>query len=631
MFDFVANKKRVVQVVIGLLLLPFAFVGVDFYFRGMDASDQIAKVGDYAIGSAEFGSALRERQEQLREMMQGKVDIDFLNSPEIKNQVLEQLIEQKLLLASATEDRITVPDPYLGALLHEIPAFKDEAGKFSKERYEMLLRSRGMSVDGFEANLRRDVLLGQMRDAVTTGHWMPSTVVQRLAKIRAQQREVSQNVTTLQPYFATVSLEASEAKQYYDKSTSLYTLPERVRVEYITLSLESLTQAATVSNEDLEKYYQEHAAQFEKAEERRARHILIAADEKASAADKAKAKTKAEEVLGKARQSGADFAELAKSASQDPGSASEGGDLGFFGKGRMAKPFEDAVYAMKVGDISGPVETKFGYHIIKLEEIKAGERQTLEQVRSQIESEVKKALAGRQYAEMAEQFSSIVYEQSDSLKPAAEALKLPTEESSWITRDRAEPEKLGNEKFLKAVFADEVLKNKRNSEAIEIAPNTLVAARIIEHVPSSRQPFEVVSGLIEEQLKANKAAELAKKDGEARLARLRQGGEEPLQWSPGQWVSREKPEGLSPEAAQVVFQADVSKLPTYVTFTTPDQRFVIFRINRVQDGSLDEALKDKETVTQVTSAIARELHAARMKDLRNKSKVTINKDRLEKG
>lgn len=629
MFDLVANRKRLVQIVIAIIMLPFALFGVDFYFRGMDSADQLAKVGDQEIGSQEYTNALRQHQDQLRQMMQGKVDTAMLSSPEVKLAVLDKLVDEKILLKGAEKERITISDAQVSSIIREVPAFKDESGKFSKERYEMLLRTQSLTPAMFEANLRRDALVGQMRQAVEGTHWLPKTVTERLGKIRAQAREVSQSVIALQPYLGGVTLGANEAKEYYDKNTNLYALPERVRVEYLQVSMEALAKNVTVTDGDVQKYYQEHSGQFEKAEERRASHILITVDVGAAADVKAKAKAKAEELLSQSRKAPAQFGELAKTNSQDPGSASTGGDLGFFPKGRMAPAFDAAVFAMKPGEVSGPVETKFGFHIIKLEEIKGGERQALEQVRAQIEEEVRKTNASRLYAESAEQFSNLVYEQSDSLKPAADAIKLVTEQSGWITRDRAEPAVLGNEKLLSAIFADEAIKNKRNTEAVDVGNNTLVAARVIEHVPSTRQPFEVVREIIEDHLKSTKAAVLAKKDGESKLARLRTGEALDLTWSPGVMVSREKPEGLSPEAAQTVFQADVSKLPAYAGFTTSDQRYVIFRIGKVENAPSDAA-QDKQLATQVSTLLAREIQSARLKILRDKAKVVIHKEKLDK-
>lgn len=631
MFDLVANRKRLVQIVIAVIMLPFALFGVDFYFRGMDSSDQIAKVGDRSIGGNEFGRALRDHQDQMRRVTQGKVDLEMLNSPAVRAGVLDQLIDQKLLIKGAEKDKIMVSDLQLSEYIHDVPAFRDEAGKFSKERYEMLLRTQGMTPAVFEANLRRDALVGQLRQAVESTHWLPKTVTQRLSGIRAQKREVSQHVLTLQSYEAGITIEPSEAKDYYDKNPKLYNLPERVRVEYLQLSMEGLVKSIKVGDDEVQKYYQEHSAQFEKPEERHASHILIAADEKATPEVKAKAKARAEELLAQAKKNPAGFGELAKAHSQDPGSSPSGGDLGFFQRGRMAKDFDDTVFGMKAaGEIAGPVATRFGYHIIKLEAIKPVERQPVEAVRAQIEDDIRKSTGSRQFAEKAEQFSSLVYEQSDSLKPAADALKLIPEQSAWITRDRAEPAALNNAKLLGAIFSGESIKSKRNTEAIDIGGNTLVAARVIEHVPSARQPLEIVRELIVDHLRSTKAAALAKKDGEATLARLKKGETPAMTWSTPVMVSREKPEGLSPEAAQAVFRTDVTKLPAYVGYTTPDQRYVIFRVGRVEAGTTLDATQSKEVSDQISTIIARELQAARMKALRDRSKVTINQSKLEK-
>ncbi len=632
MFDLVAKKKRLVQIVIVLITLPFAFFGIEFYSRGVDPTDQVAVVGDDIITPNEFGVALRDRQEQLRQMMQGKASSEILNGPEIKNQVVEQLIEQRLMLASAAKARLGVSDLQLRDMIQQVPAFKDEAtGKFSKERYELLLQTRGLNTDMFESNLRRESLMAQSRDSVAATGFLPKTITERLSKIRRQQREVSQSIISPMDFLPQVKLADNEAKQYYDNNPAAYTLPERARVEYVVLSLEVLQKQVVLKEEDIQKYYQENLGQFEQAEERRARHILLAVDTKASAGVRAKIKSQAVDLLAETKKDGADFAELAKKNSQDPGSAPEGGDLGFFGKGRMAKSFDETVFAMKAGDIVGPVETQYGYHIIRLEEIKAGKRQPLEEVRAKIEEEVRKNAAGREYAEKAEQLSNLVYEQSDSLKTATDTLKLKIEQSGWMTKDRSDVPMLNNDKLLKAIFSDEVVKNKRNTEAVEVAPSTLVAARVVEHIAPARQPFEVVSELITEQLKAKKATELAKKDGAEKLARLKKGEAVPMSWSPDQAISREKPQGLSPEAAQVVFQADISKLPAYAGFSGADGRYVIFRVGKVQDPAATNTDADTELSKQISTLLGREAQAARVNSLRGKIKVIVNKDRFDKG
>lgn len=631
MFDLVHKNKRLVQIVIAIIMLPFAFFGVDYYFRGSDAKDQIAKVGEHAVSSQEFINALREQQDRIRQMSQGKATADMLNGPEIRNQVLESLVEQNLLLEAAKSSKIGISDGHLRELLHDIPVFQDEKGKFSPEKYKMLLGARGMSEGAFQARLRQDSVLQESVEAVTNTHFLSKSLIDRLGKIRAQQREISQAVISPANYLSQVTLEPNEAKAYYDKNTKLYSLPERARVEYVVFSMDSLLQNAQVSEADIQKYYKENMGRYERPEERHARHILIKVDAKASADDKAKAKAKAEAVLAQVKQNSAGFAEVAKRESQDVGSAGEGGDLGFRTRSTPSTAFDDTLFGMKSGDIAGPVETQFGFHLIKLEEIKAGTVRPLEEVRTEITEDVKKSGVGRLYAEKAEEFSSKVYEQSDSLKPAADALKLTVAQSGWITAGQAEPALLNNEKLLKVLFSADSVKFKRNTEAIEVAPNTLVSARVLEHIPSARQPFEVVQELIGEQLKANKAAEQAKKDGEDKIARLRKGEDAGLQWSPAQNVSREKPEGLSPEAAQVVFRADTSKLPGYAGFAGPDGRYVIFRLSKVTDATTTNAEEDKKLAGQISTMLGREAHAARMKSLREKSKVIINKERLDRG
>ena len=248
------------------------------------------------------------------------------------------------------------------------------------------------------------------------------------------------------------------------------------------LALDSVAAQIEVSADEVKQFYEQNLKQYAQGEERQASHILIAVDSKSSAEEKQAARAKAEELLKQVKQNPASFADVAKKYSQDPGSAAKGGDLGFFPRGAMVKPFEDAVFQMKVGEIAGPVESQFGYHIIRLTAVKG---RGLDDVKKQVELDLKRQKAGKKFSELAEQFNNLVFEQGDSLKPAADALKLPIQNSGWVSRSGSENKLLNNPKLLQAVFSEDAVKNKRNSEVIDVGNNTLVAARVIEYKPAS--------------------------------------------------------------------------------------------------------------------------------------------------
>jgi peptidyl-prolyl cis-trans isomerase D len=633
MFDFVKNRRIVVGVVVALLSIPFAFFGVDFYFRGGGGGDQVASVAGAKISGREYTDALRQRQNQLRQAMRGQVDAAMLDSPEMRQAVLDQLVDERVMYVAALKAGLTVTDAELQAVIAEIPGFREDGGtgKFSPERYRFALRNQDMSERGFEAKLRKDLILNRARQNVVTTAFVPASVMERLYRLRAQERQVSQQVLSPGQFTAKVQIAADAVKAYYDANQDQFKLPEKVRVQYAILSLDGIQRQIKITPEQIETSYKERADQFQRPEERRASHILITVPAGATPEQKAKARQKAEALLVEAKKSPQAFAELAKKRSEDPGSAAEGGDLGFFSRGKMVKPFDDAVFGMQVGDIVGPVETQFGFHIIKLDGVKPPEGPKLETVKAQVEEELRKAEAGKRFAEAAETFSNLVYEQPDSLKPAVDELKLEPQTSGWITRQGGSDNPLlNNEKFLRALFSDDALKQERNTEAVEIAPNMLVSARVIEHQPATLRPFEDVRAEIVDRLTHEKAVELAKQDGQALLAQLQKGEADGHAWSAPQMVSRERRSGLPPDAAQAVFSADVSKLPAYVGMSAADGSYVIYRIGRVVDVATIDAEARKTLARQLEQIVGMEAETARLNGLKQRTDVQINPKAIEK-
>jgi peptidyl-prolyl cis-trans isomerase D len=632
MFEFIQKHKRLLQIILAVLIVPpFALFGVDYYFRGADPTDQVARVAGTRISQQEFGQALRRREDQLRQMLGGKVDPSMVDSPQIRRAVLNQLIDERVLYSAALKSGMTVPNAELQSIIGDIPAFKDGNGKFSPQRYRELLNAQGMSEGSFEAELRKDLIVGRSRDAFSTTAFVPHSVVDRLYRLRQQKREVSQFVLDPSQFTAKVKVTPEEAKAYYESHKQQFELPEKVKLEYAILSLAAVEKGIAVTPKELQDYYNSRSEQLlGKPEERRARHILVAVAANATAEQKAKAKDKAEALLAQARKSPKSFAKLAKSSSEDPGSAAEGGDLGFFARGKMVKPFDDAVFGMKVGDIVGPVQTQFGYHIIKLDAVRPSEIPKFEAVKGKIEEELKKAHAGRAFAQEADEFSNLVYDQPDSLQAVIDKFKLSLQSSGWVTRQGAEPPLLENDKFLRAVFSDNVLNKKQNTEAVEIAPNMLIAARVVAHEPAKLRAFDEVQGAIVQGLTQQKATELARHEGETLLDKLRKGEDADVHWSAPQTVLRERPEGLQPEAARAVFRADASKLPAYAGQEIAGGRFVLYRIGKVIDTDAIDPEQRNALAKQLGPVAGQEALAARVSDLKQKADVKIDEKKIEK-
>src|SRR3954451_20275451 len=631
MYDFIHRHKRLLEIILLVLIVPpFALFGVDWYFRGSDGNDQLARVGSSPITQQEFGQALRQHQDRVRQMMGGKVDQAMLDSPEVRRAVLDQLIDERVSYTAALKSGITVPVAELRSVIVDIPEFKDASGKFSPEQYRQILRTQNMTEGSFEATLRKNMVITRNRDLFAGTAFLPNAVVDRLYKLRKQQREVSQVVLEPGQYASQVKVTDDDIKAYYTAHKQEFELPEKVKLEYVMLTLEAAAKQVSVNPEEVRKAYDALVKQQEGAEERRASHILIAVPQTATPEQKSKAKDKAQALLNEAKKAPKNFAELAKKNSEDPGSAVEGGDLGWAPRGRMVKPFDDAMFSMKAGEVVGPIETQFGYHIIKLNEVKAAQVPSFEALKPKLEDDVRKAAAGKLFAQQAEEFTNLVYDQPDSLKPAIEKFKLNPQTSGWVTRQGGDMPLLGGEKMIRAIFSDSAIKRHQNTEAVEVAPNVFISARVIEHEPAKQRALEDVRAQMVAVLTQEKAGELVRKEGDALLEKLRKGGDPGAKWSAAQMVSRETREGLHPEAATAVFGADAAKLPAYVGLPVQGGRYVIYRVSKVVDVDTVDPEQRKQIAKQLEPIAGQETLAARIGSLKQNAGVKIDEKKLEK-
>lgn len=629
MFDAVRNNQRIVQVFLGLITLPFAFWGVDSYVRNSGVGSDVASVGESKITVQQFENALRERQDQMRQALGASFKPEMLNTPDARLSVLNSMIDQRLLLLESSKNRLMIPDEALRDVIAKIPALQSD-GKFSMEKYEQTLRAQGMSQPQFEAKLRQDLTLRQLMGTIGDSAFVAKAQADTVTNLQLEERQFAEFRITPDQFADKVKLDAEAAKKYYEENKTQFEIAEQVKAEYLILSMDSILPLVTVSEAEIKTWYEGHKDKYQQAEERRASHILITAK---TAAEKAAAKAKAEEVLKEVRKSPARFGELAKQYSQDPGSAKNGGDLGFFGRGMMVKAFEDTVFKQKEGEVSDVLESEFGFHIIKLTGIKAAKVRSLEETRAEIESELKRQAATRKFAEAAEAFNNTVYEQSDSLQPAAEKFKLKIQQSGWLKKNPDPREvamlgPLGNEKILGSLFSEDAVKNKRNVEAYEIAPNTLLSARVAEYVPASTRPFESVKNEIEKLLKAREAATLAQQAGEARLEELKKGNDDKLNWTSAKSASRMQPRDLSPAAIRAVFKADVQKLPAYVGAGVGGG-YTIYKIVKIaRPEKLDESRR-AALQGEFARIIAQEELSSYVNALRARTSIDINKSLLE--
>jgi peptidyl-prolyl cis-trans isomerase D len=529
----------------------------------------------------------------------------------------------------ARDDNFRVSNQQLEQFIREIPAFQDN-GQFSFERYKQALQAQGMSQVMFEERLRQDLALQPLQEPYSEGGIVARAYVQRVLDVAEERREVELAVVEVEPFLAQVKVDDAEVKAFYDGNQARFQTPELAKVEYLILGLDGLAAQTAVDAAEVKQQYEQNIRQYSQGEQRQASHILVTVPAGATASEKAAAKKRAEELLEQAKKAPEKFADLAKQHSQDPGSKDQGGDLGLFGRGSMVKAFDDAVFAMKVGEIAGPVETDFGYHVIRLTDAKGEGALPLEKVRPQIEQELKRQKAGKRFAELAEQLQNLVYEQADSLAGAEKALNekgagVKVERTDWVGAQQALALARNNQKFVQALFSPESVQGKRNTEAIEIAPNTLIAGRIVEHKPAAPRPFDEVKADIVRQLQLRKASELAQAAGKEKLATLQKGGDAGLKFVGPQLLRRgQRVPAMSEEAAREVFRVDVARLPSYVGAGNERGGYTLVKVTKaVRPEAADEA-RLKSTSAQVEERLGREQFAGFLAALRQASEVKVS-------
>lgn len=625
MFDLVNRKKRVVQVILGLAVLPFMFWGVESY-RSDGGEGYVAIVEGDEISRREYEQALRDHHERLRGMLGANFDSAMLDNFEVRNSVLERLIQQRLLQQEAVKNGFVVLDSQLIKTIQDVQAFQKN-NKFSKQQYEELLRNQGLTPEIFESRVRQELLLQQLLDGYSENAITPSTIAERVQYLSEVRREISQSQIASDQFLSQAVPGEADVSAYYEQHKTDFDLPERAKVEYLVLSLGAVAKNEFVSDEAVNTYFSEHQSEFGQSEERKASHILISVSADAPEEEKQIARGKAEKILEQVEQDPDQFAEIAGEHSDDPGSAMRGGDLGFFSRGVMVKSFEDQIFSMQPDEISDIVETDFGLHIIKLTAIKEERHPDLEEVREQIENTLKIEMVESVFGEIAEDFSNVVYEQGESLQAAAEKFELTIEKSDWITRDSIDPAVLSNENLLTAIFSDDVILNSRNTEAIEVDPDTFVSARIIEYKPATAQSLAVVRDEIVEKLKHEMAASMAVAEGQERLIRL-QAGEvlDDVAWDDTQSISYMQPQGLDNEALRAIFRAEVDELPAYTGVVNPEGGFNLIQISKVVEPEPDERTTLENFTKQLQQMITQEEMSSYLAAIRQRYEVKIKQN-----
>jgi peptidyl-prolyl cis-trans isomerase D len=622
MFEFIRNHQRWMYAILLLLIVPsFVLVGVSSYTdKGSDANT-VATVDGQKITQQEWDNAMRAQIERYRQAMGANFDQKMLETPEAKKAVLDNLINERVISQTVAREHLTVTDGVLAALYAN--EFKGDV-----EQYKAVAAQRGLTTAGLDAVVRRDMLTTQLTGAIQATAFAPRAVSTRLSDLNDQERQVQEMLFPAADFVAQVKVTDDMVKAYYDKNARLFEVPARVKAEYVLFTPQSLEGQVSVSDAEVEAFYKANLNRFSTPEQRTASHILVNVKPDAPAATKAAAKAKAEAILAEVRKNPADFAKIAKAKSEDPGSAELGGDLGVVSRGTFAKPVEDALYKLKQGEISDVVESEFGYHVLTITALKPAAQKSLDEARAEVAAELKKQKLSKKFSELAEVFTNTLYEQADSLKPVADKLKLKIETADNLTRTpnpATAQAPFGNPKFLTALFSDDSIKNKRNTEPVQAGPDTLIAGRVVEFKPAAKRPLAEVDAAIRQRVTQEEAVKLARKAGEAKLAAVKAGGDAAATgFGEAKTISRLKPPAIAPAAAMEVLKADVSKLPAAVGVELPGQGYGVYRIVKVNQTATPDAARRKSELEQINGAVGQQELYLYLDGLKQKSKVKIN-------
>ena len=598
MFDFIRKHTKWTMALLFLLIVPsFILVGMNSN-RSAEKGGVVAKVDGTEITQPEWDREHLKEVDRLRASMP-TLDAKLLDSPEARYATLERMVRDRVVAVAADKLKLATSDQRLARELHdnpEIAALRRADGSLDMERYRQLLGTQGMSPEMFEANVRAGLSNRQVLAGVSSSGFSSSFAADLALNAYFEKREIQMARFNAADYAAKLSPTDADLEQFYKANEKLFQAPEQASIEYALLDLDTVKKSITVNEADLKTYYEQNAQQLSGAEERRASHILIAALKTAPAAEREKAKAKAEELLAAVKKSPDTFADVARKNSQDPGSAPNGGDLDFFARGAMVKPFEDAAFAMKKGDISDVVASDFGYHIIKLTDIRAPRQRSFEELKPELEADLKKQQAQKKFSETAEAFSNGVYEQSDSLKPVAERLKLDIKTAANVTRQPSPGATglLANPKFLNALFSPDSIEKKRNTEAVEVGPNQLVSGRVVQYTPAHTQPLADVKDIVRQRWLAQHGAEEARKDGIAKLTAWKAAPATAVLVAPV-LVSREQAQQLPAQIVDAALRADANALPAFSGVDLGAQGYAIVKVNRVvpRDAPVEAAAKQE--------------------------------------
>jgi len=617
-------QTKAAQIILALILIPFALFGIDSYLNQAGNNLSIAKVNGYKIALPEYNRAIENVRNRI--MSEGKkVDPAMFDSFEFKESVIDGLITKQLLNNDIKKSQFRITDQQLSQYIIGMPEFQKD-GKFSQEVYDKVLQNNQLTPKKFEESIRNDLLIQQVRDGLQKLIFIPPNNLAETLRATSQQREISIAEFKTKEYMTKSNIAEKDIQAFYDQNKSKFLAPEQVKAEFVVFSLANILPTINVTEDEIKSFYKANADKYQNQQQREASHILIATSKNAPPAEKAKAKAKAEDILNQIRKNPKQFEELASKYSQDPESAKKGGDLGSFGRGMMVKPFDDAVFSMKVNEISNIVESDFGYHIIKLTKI-IGEGGGFDALRPQIKAELIYQKGQEKFAALAEEFSNKVYEQSSSLEVVSKRFNLPIQKTDWISRNDTD-KFFKNEALMNALYSKESIKDHRNTEAIEVTPNNLISARVVDYKAQSTKPFADVKKNIEDYLKFESAKKMVASEGEVALKSLTDASRK-IDWQPATLVDRKNTKGLSDAVVNHAYKMPTDKLPSYSGFIDGNNGYVIVKVNKVSFPNDSNEENKQAFASDYSEALSAEYLSAYLKGLKAKASVSVNQKFFE--
>ena len=621
-------------IIILLLIVPFALWGINSYFRN-DSDRFVATVGGTKITLKEFNNAFQRQRAFRQRMLEGR-DSSLLDDEAIKQETLDRLVDGLVLKRGAKDAGFRIGNAQLADAIRKIPQFRHD-GRFDKATYERTLRSIGQSEATFEDSTRGDLLVNQMASGITETALVPTSEVDRILKLKDQQRKIGYFIVPRGGFTDTAAVTDAEVEDYYNKQLDEFSVPEKVRIDYLELSAAGLKQRIKPADDaTLHQLYEERASDFVVGEERHVRHILIGVDQSAGAEADAKARQQAEDLLKHIR-AGESFEELAKKYSTDPGSAADGGDLGVFGRGVMVKPFEEAAFKLAVGQVSEPVRTPFGYHLIRVDEIKPGKGKSFAEVRGQLAKDYIDRQAEEQFYDLAERLVDLTYENPDTLTVASNELGLRIKSSDFFDRQSGTGV-AADAPIRNSAFSVDVLESGNNSEPIQLGENHIIVLRVKDRHPSSHRPLADVHDEIVTRLHHEAAQTQVEEAGKKMVERLRAGetpsalaAEHGVQWHAPEFIARQG----SSIPGEVVDRTFTMGRPTgddvaYTGFALTGGGYAIIALSAVRDGDLAATKEDERKAQEqaLLSTYGRRASQGLLDGMKARSDVRVLKTRL---